>query len=121
MLAHRSHTGIYVIFIFNSHRRICLLILEREEGRKRERNIDRLPLICTLTRDRTCGLGTCLDWGSNQQPFGVQDDAPTNGATQLGEMKAFLLLFLLRRRERAVRRVPGLRGTGVHASRPCCS
>ena len=30
---------------------------------------------------QTRNLGTCPDQGLNLQPFGVQDDAPTNGAT----------------------------------------
>ena len=40
-----------------------------EEG-ERQRDIDWFPPTCTLTEDRTCNL------------FGVQDDAPTNLATQ---------------------------------------
>ena len=48
------------------------MILEREEGREgerqtdrqtlmRERNIDRLPPLCALTRDQTCTLDMCPD------------------------------------------------------------
>ena len=60
-------------FVSSPHlRRICLLILEREEGREgerqtdrqtlmRERNIDRLPPLCALTRDQTCTLDMCPD------------------------------------------------------------
>ena len=69
------------------------MILEREEGeggekererereRKKsmgERNVDQLPPVCTLTRDRTHNLGMCPDQGSNLQPFGVQNDAPNS-------------------------------------------
>ena len=62
-----------------------LLILQRGRGRggerkkeMRERNIDWLPHVYTLTRDGTCKLGMCPDWELNPQPFGVWDDAPTN-------------------------------------------
>ena len=44
----------------------------------RDRNIDGLPPICGLTRDRTHSLGVCPDWGVNLKLFGAQDDAPTN-------------------------------------------
>ena len=54
------------IFKKNPHWRICLLILEREEGEKRERNIDRLPPLCAQTG------------GLNLQPFGLRDGAPTH-------------------------------------------
>ena len=57
----------------------------REGRRERERetlisgrNIDQLPPIYALTRDQTCNLGMCPDQGSNLQPSGVQDIAPTN-------------------------------------------
>ena len=33
-------TLVSTLLYFNPHPRICLLILEREEGRERERNID---------------------------------------------------------------------------------
>ena len=65
------------IYIY-PHQRTCLLILERDKGRKRERNINQLPPICTLIRNQTCNLGMCPDWGSSMQPFGPWDDAPTN-------------------------------------------
>ena len=35
----------------------------------------------------------CPDWGSNPQPFGVQDDAPTNGATWPGHWVIFLYRY----------------------------
>ena len=40
---------------------------ERERGRERERE-----------RERSVASGTCPDWGSNLQPFGVQNDAPAH-------------------------------------------
>ena len=66
---------------------------EWETERKRERNIDLLPPVCTLTRDRTCNLGMCPDWESNTQHFGAQNDAPVNWATQPGLCFFFLFLF----------------------------
>ena len=67
---------------FNPHPRICLLILEREEGRENidVREKDRFAATCIYPdwRDQTCNLGMCPDWESNLQTFGVWDDAPTN-------------------------------------------
>ena len=42
---------------------------EREREKERERNVDRLPPVCTLTRDLNHNLGICPDWGLNPQPF----------------------------------------------------
>ena len=41
----------------NSHPRICLLILEREEGIDIERNMDQLPPVCAPTMDQTHNPG----------------------------------------------------------------
>ena len=73
------------IIILNSHLRICLLILEREERgeRKRERNINWLPPIYALTGDGTHNLAMFPDQESNPQPFGVWDDAPTESPAQI--------------------------------------
>ena len=63
---------------------IFLLILEREREEEKaiekesERNINLLPPVCALTGDKTCNLGVCPQWESNPQPFGVQDNAPTD-------------------------------------------
>ena len=52
--------------------------------RRRERNTDgrekhQSVASCAFpTGYRTCNLGTCPDLGSNLQPFGLWDDAPTN-------------------------------------------
>ena len=43
-----------------------------------------LPPIHTPTGDRTHNLGTCPNRELNLRPFGVQDNAPTNGATRPG-------------------------------------
>ena len=54
---------------------------ERERERNidmREKNIDRLPLTYTLTRDRIHISGMCPDWESNSQTFGLWDSAPTS-------------------------------------------
>ena len=55
---------------FNPHSRICLSILERGEGRV-ERNID--------MREEHRLVASCMspDQGSNPEPFGVWDGAPT--------------------------------------------
>ena len=45
---------------------------------ERERNIYQLPTVCAPNEDWTHNLGMCPMQGSNPQPFGVWDDAPTN-------------------------------------------
>ena len=49
-------------------------------GRKgeREKNIDWLSLVCTLTMDQTCNLGMCPDQELNGQALEALDNAPTN-------------------------------------------
>ena len=59
----------HITFFFNSHLRMCLLILERERKGERERDINQLPPICAPTGDRTCNLSTCPDQGYNPQPL----------------------------------------------------
>ena len=59
------------------------MILEREEERERQTDMDvegdRLRPVHTLTGDPTQNLGMCPDQESNTEPFfGVWDDAPTN-------------------------------------------
>ena len=49
-----------------------------------ERSINWLPPKCALTGDQTCNWGMCPDGKANPQPFGVQDNAPTNWATGPG-------------------------------------
>ena len=39
------------------------------------RNINLVPLVCALTRDRTHKLGLCPDWESNHRPFALPDEA----------------------------------------------
>ena len=48
-----------------------------------ERNMDQLPPVCALT-----------GWGLNPQPFGVQNNVPTNSATWPGPGTLFLWLLL---------------------------
>ena len=48
-------------FFFNPHQSICLLILETEEGRGRERNIDWLRLLSAMTGDQTLDPGMYHD------------------------------------------------------------
>ena len=63
----------------------------RERGRGRERNIDvrEKRLLCylpyALTRDQTLNLGMFPNQKLNPQPFGVQENAPTNWATWPGQ------------------------------------
>ena len=52
-------------------------VRERETS-KWEGNMEQLLPVHTPIRDWTRYLGTCPDQESNQQPFGVQDDAPTD-------------------------------------------
>ena len=61
---------------------------QREEGRERNTDVREKYLLDAFrrhsTKDQTRNPGMCPDWGLNLQPFGVQDDAPTNWATQPG-------------------------------------
>ena len=68
--------GQYVYF-FNTHLRICLPILERQE-RKEKGNIDQLLPIHTLTSDQTHNPGMCPDQEPNPQLVGEWDGTPTN-------------------------------------------
>ena len=76
--------GTIKVLFLNSHPRIGVLILEREEGRQRERerqrerNINRLPPVRAPTGCQTHSLGRGPDKKSDPQPFGVQNNAPTN-------------------------------------------
>lgn len=60
-----------------------LLTLEKEKGGEREKNPceTETSLDClsyTPPGDQTPNLGICPHWESNSQPFGLQDNAPTN-------------------------------------------
>ena len=59
--------------------------------REKQRNIDQLPPIHSLTRDQTHNLGLCPDWELNLQPFGVWNNAPINWTTWQGQKQ---ILFL---------------------------
>ena len=61
-----SYICVGFCFVYYPHPRTCLLILER--GREGERNIEPLPLIHTLARNRSQNLGMSSDWESNLQP-----------------------------------------------------
>ena len=65
---------------------------EREELRQRERNINLLSQICAPTGVQTQNLAMSLDQRSNSQPFGAQDNTPTNWATQPRNMAEIQLL-----------------------------
>ena len=60
-----------------------------------KRNFCPLPPAHALNGDQTCNPGMCPDRKSNLQPFGVQDNVPTNSAIQQGPLWTFLrpLLF----------------------------
>lgn len=44
----------------------------------RKRNINWLTPVSAPTWDLTCNLGMGPEMGMNQQPFGVQNDMPTD-------------------------------------------
>ena len=54
-----------------------------------ERNVSQLPLILTLTGDKTHNLGLYRDWESNSQSFGCMEEH-SNQATPPGQGCAFL-------------------------------
>ena len=53
------------------------MILENQERRQREREIDQLPPVHSPIRDGTPNLAMCPDWELNPPPFGARDNAPT--------------------------------------------
>ena len=59
---------------------------ERESEKERERNIS------VWEKHSLVASHVCPDWGSNLQPFDVQDDAPTNWATPA---RAWVFCFLI--------------------------
>ena len=69
----------FLLLFFNSHPRICPLILERGEkagvGEERagEKNISQLPLVCAPTRDLTHNPGLCPDlwWAHHLFVYGM--------------------------------------------------
>ena len=76
----------FLFYFFNPHLRICSLILKRNGGRERERemwerSIDWLPPIYTQSRDWTHNLDLWPNRGSNPQHFGAWGSAPTYWAT----------------------------------------
>ena len=86
-----------VLYIFknnflNTHLRICVLILERQEGEGGER--ERETLIGCFCMHPSQGsnfnLGMCPHGGSNLQHFCVQDNALTNQSTWPGQKNILL-------------------------------
>ena len=63
--------------IFNPHSRICLLILEGEEGRERETSIGRL-FYAAHWGSNPQPSSTCPDQETNPHPFAAWDDLPTH-------------------------------------------
>ena len=113
----RGNKTLLGTLFLNSHLRICLLILEREEGRGSERerdiyvrNINRLPLALPLTGNQTRNLGMCPDRGSKPQPFGVLDNTePPEPPSQGWQLFAYQSSGRAPRALNAVWR-PGLKG-----------
>ena len=73
------------------------LFLERGEGRKRgretlmwERNVNQLPLVHALTRDKTHNLCTCPDQGIWWVTFHFVGQRPTNWVTLVKAVSSFL-------------------------------
>ena len=73
---------------YTSESNIYWFYRERKAGIERgretliwERNIDQLPLVCDLTKDRICNLVMYPDQESNPWPLSLWDNAPTNWTT----------------------------------------
>ena len=72
------------VFFLNPHLRVCSLILERQEGgeREREMNVREKHLSAASptrpTRGQTHNAGVFPDQGSHPQHFDVWDGVPTN-------------------------------------------
>ena len=79
---------LYYLFFLNSRyfKKIFYLILEKGEGREkeRERNIDRLPLARALTWGQACNPDMCPDLELNWWPFAGWDDAQPTEPQQSG-------------------------------------
>lgn len=68
-----------MLFAKKSYPRTCLLILGGEErASERGRDVDRLPLTCTLTGHRPRDLGMRPDPDSNPDPLDYGSDTPAN-------------------------------------------
>ena len=74
------------LLFFYPHLRVCILILEREEGgeKKREREREGERETSMWAKHRSVACCTCPGPGSNPPPFRVQDDAPTTWSTWPG-------------------------------------
>ena len=60
-------------------------LTEREKEKESsmwDRNINQLPPLHAPTGIQTHSLGMCPDRGSNPQPWGAQDNAPTEPPSQ---------------------------------------
>ena len=79
-----EHKGLFMGSLFCSLIYMSVFMPERE-SLMWERNINWLLPICNRTGDQTCSLGMCPDREWSPQPFGVQEDAPTNPTTRPGQ------------------------------------
>ena len=79
-------SSLFYFYCVYPHLRTCLWILERAE--ERERNIDGRNINWLRTHSLQLGLNCNPGMGPDQEldprPFGLRDDAPTNGATRPG-------------------------------------
>ena len=85
-----------IVFFFKD---VIYLFIERREERekKRERNINLLPLEHAQTGDRTHNPGMCPDWESSQWPFTLQDSTQPTEPHQSGRIKTAEHLLTLGR------------------------
>ena len=78
-----------LILFFNPHLRIYWLILEREEGRERQRNID------VREKHALAASLICPNQGPNPQPSSILKDAPTDWANLSGQKHLFFKMWIM--------------------------
>ena len=99
----RQHNYNFSAFFSCSFKKIFHLFIFRERGREGERgvrrtavwerNVNWLPLVCTLTRNQTRNPRMCPDWELNQLPFTLRDDAQATEPHQSGLYVHFKMHF----------------------------
>ena len=92
------HTGACGTVAFSNHqfsviflKRLYLFILERGEGKakERERNIDWLPFAHTPIGNLARNPGMCHDWELNRQPLALGDNAQPTEPRRPGQSYIF--------------------------------
>ena len=99
-------TSFFNLFLKSSPKNMFTDFTEREGGRERKKknNVTEkhwceretsigCPHYTPSAVGHTCNLGTCPDWESNPQPFGLQDDASTDWPTRPGLISFFLTIL----------------------------